>query len=124
MSPLRFAFIIATANWLPSPRCNPPAATAHWIWPGPRSRLHGKTEGDGGWINGGFFVLSPECVQYIDGDATHWEAEPLTRLAQQGQLMAFEHAGFWQPMDTLRDKNQLEELWQSGGAPWKVWHES
>ncbi|WNB77130.1 glucose-1-phosphate cytidylyltransferase [Methylomonas koyamae] len=83
-----------------------------------------KPKGDGGWINGGFFVLSPECVQYIDGDATHWEAEPLTRLAQQGQLMAFEHAGFWQPMDTLRDKNQLEELWQSGGAPWKVWHES
>lgn len=83
-----------------------------------------KPKGDGGWINGGFFVLSPECVQYIDGDATHWEAEPLTRLAQQGQLMAFEHAGFWQPMDTLRDKNQLEELWQSGAAPWKVWHES
>ncbi|WFP50639.1 glucose-1-phosphate cytidylyltransferase [Methylomonas sp. EFPC3] len=83
-----------------------------------------KPKGDGGWINGGFFVLSPECVQYIDGDATHWEAEPLTRLAQQSQLMAFEHAGFWQPMDTLRDKNQLEELWQSGAAPWKVWHES
>lgn len=83
-----------------------------------------KPKGDGGWINGGFFVLSPECVQYIDGDATHWEAEPLTRLAQQNQLMAFEHAGFWQPMDTLRDKNQLEELWQSGAAPWKVWHES
>ena len=83
-----------------------------------------KPKGDGGWINGGFFVLSPECLNYIDADSTHWESEPLIRLAQLGQLMAYEHSGFWQPMDTLRDKNQLEELWLSGSAPWKVWDES
>lgn len=80
-----------------------------------------KPKGDGGWVNGGYFVLSPECLQYIDGDATSWEAEPLAQLARQNDLMAFEHSGFWQPMDTLRDKNQLEELWQGGSAPWKVW---
>lgn len=80
-----------------------------------------KPKGDGGWINGGFFVLSPECIQYIQDDKSSWEGEPLTKLAQQGQLMAFEHTGFWQPMDTLRDKNQLEELWASNHAPWKIW---
>ena len=80
-----------------------------------------KPRGDGGWINGGFFVLSPRCLPYIAGDATSWESEPLGNLARDGQLMAFEHAGFWQPMDTLREKNMLEELWQSGSAPWKVW---
>ena len=80
-----------------------------------------KPKGDGGWINGGFFVLSPKCLDYIAGDATSWEGEPLTRLAANGELMAFEHTGFWQPMDTLRDKNHLEELWQSGKAPWKSW---
>ena len=80
-----------------------------------------KPRGDGGWINGGFFVLSPKVLPYIAEDATAWEAEPLTRLAQEGQLMAFEHAGFWHPMDTLRDKNYLEQLWQSGAAPWKLW---
>ena len=72
-------------------------------------------------INGGFFVLSPRCVSRIDGDATSWEQEPLTGLARDGQLMAFNHDGFWQPMDTLREKNLLEELWQSGRAPWKCW---
>lgn len=80
-----------------------------------------KPKGDGGWINGGFFVLSPECISYIEHDLTTWEQEPLARLAAEGELMAFEHTGFWQPMDTLREKNQLEELWQSGTAPWKVW---
>ena len=80
-----------------------------------------KAKGDGGWINGGFFVLSPKCLALIDADATPWEAEPLTQLAQQGELMAFKHEGFWQPMDTLRDKTQLEQLWASGAAPWKRW---
>ena len=80
-----------------------------------------KPQGDGGWVNGGFFVLSPKCLDYIAGDATSWEGGPLQRLAADGQLMAFEHTGFWQPMDTLRDKNHLEALWQSGNAPWKSW---
>ncbi len=80
-----------------------------------------KPKGDGGRINGGFFVLSPGVLELIDGDATSWEVEPTQRLASAGQLMAFEHNGFWQPMDTLREKNQLEALWQSRQAPWKVW---
>ena len=80
-----------------------------------------KPRGDGGWINGGFFVLSPKVLSYIGGDETTWEAEPLARLAQDEQLKAFEHEGFWHPMDTLRDKNHLEALWQSGEAPWKQW---
>lgn len=77
-------------------------------------------EGEG-LINGGFFVLSPRCLDLIDGDQTSWEAGTLPRLSAQGQLMAFEHRGFWQPMDTLRDKNHLESLWASGRAPWKLW---
>ncbi len=80
-----------------------------------------KPKGDGALINGGFFVLSPRVLDYIADDQTIWEREPLERLAQEGQLAAFEHTGFWQPMDTLRDKTQLEELWQSGQAPWKTW---
>lgn len=80
-----------------------------------------KPKGDGGMINGGFFVLSPKVIDLIDNDATLWEREPLEALAQAGQLAAFTHDGFWQPMDTLRDKILLEELWQSGKAPWKVW---
>lgn len=80
-----------------------------------------KPRGDGGLINGGFFVLSPRCLDLIEGDRTSWEGEPLSRLASVGQLMAFEHKGFWQPMDTLREKTLLEELWASGRAPWKVW---
>ncbi len=74
-----------------------------------------------GWINGGFFVLEREVLKYIDGDETYWERDPLERLASEGQLMAYRHPGFWQPMDTLREKRLLEELWQSGQAPWKVW---
>jgi len=80
-----------------------------------------KPRGDGGLINGGFFVLSPSCIDLIAGDQSSWEGEPLMRLAADGQLMAFEHEGFWQPMDTLREKNLLEDLWSSGRAPWKVW---
>ena len=80
-----------------------------------------KPKGDGGWINGGFFVLSPKCLKYIQDDRSSWEGEPLRRLANDVELMAFEHAGFWQPMDTLREKNMLEDLWHSGKAPWKVW---
>jgi glucose-1-phosphate cytidylyltransferase len=80
-----------------------------------------KPRGDGGWINGGFFVLSPACLGFIEGDGTSWEAGPLTRIAEAGELMAFRHTGFWQPMDTLRDKTHLEDLWASGKAPWKIW---
>ena len=80
-----------------------------------------KPHGDGGWINGGFFVLSPEVGSYIDGDDTVWEREPMERLAAEGQLAAYRYDGFWHPMDTLRDKRYLEELWESGSAPWKKW---
>ncbi|MBN8757982.1 MULTISPECIES: glucose-1-phosphate cytidylyltransferase [Variovorax] len=80
-----------------------------------------KPKGDGAMINGGFFVLSPAVLDYIKDDTTVWEHEPLERLAAQGQLAAFKHGGFWQPMDTLRDKTHLEELWAGGKAPWKVW---
>jgi glucose-1-phosphate cytidylyltransferase len=80
-----------------------------------------KPRGDGGLINGGFFVLSPKCIDLITDDQCSWESGPLPTLASKGQLMAFEHDGFWQPMDTLRDKTQLEELWRKGKAPWKIW---
>ena len=80
-----------------------------------------KPRGEGGLINGGFFVLSPKALSLIAGDNTPWESTPLEALASQNQLMAFEHQGFWQPMDTLREKTLLEDLWQSGRAPWKVW---
>jgi glucose-1-phosphate cytidylyltransferase len=80
-----------------------------------------KPHGDGGWINGGFFVLSPKVFELIEGDETYWERAPLENLAKTGNLQAYMHKGFWQPMDTLRDKTQLEELWLSGKAPWKVW---
>ncbi|MBU4557261.1 MAG: glucose-1-phosphate cytidylyltransferase [Actinobacteria bacterium] len=80
-----------------------------------------KPIGDGDWINGGFFVMGPEVFARIEGDATSLEREPLESLADDGQLGAFKHRGFWQPMDTLRDKNHLESLWHSGEAPWKVW---
>ena len=80
-----------------------------------------KPKGDGGMINGGFFVLSPKVLSLLKDDSTVWEREPLETLAKNGQIAAYEHAGFWQPMDTLRDKNYLEELWNLGRAPWKVW---
>ncbi len=84
-------------------------------------RFKEKPKGDGAMINGGFFVLSPKVLSYIDGDDTVWEQAPLMKLAEDDQLMAFEHQGFWQPMDTLRDKQFLESLWSSGRAPWKSW---
>ena len=80
-----------------------------------------KPKGDGAMINGGFFILSPKVLDLISGDSCTWEQEPLRTLAEEGELMAFEHEGFWQPMDTLRDKNHLEELWQLDKAPWKNW---
>lgn len=80
-----------------------------------------KPPGDGAWINGGFFVLDPKVIDFIEGDQVSWESGTLEVLATQGQLQAFEHAGFWQPMDTLRDKTHLEQLWASGNAPWKRW---
>jgi glucose-1-phosphate cytidylyltransferase len=80
-----------------------------------------KPKGDGTWINGGFFVLEPAVIDRIEGDATLWEQEPLKGLAADGQLTAYHHHGFWQPMDTLRDRVLLEELWGQGRAPWKVW---
>ena len=80
-----------------------------------------KPQGDGGWINGGFFVLNPEVFNYIDGDGTIFERTPMENLAKNHQLVAYKHAGFWQPMDTIRDKEQLENLWQSNKAPWKLW---
>ena len=80
-----------------------------------------KPQGDGAWINGGFFVLQPEAIDAVDGDQTQWEQQPLQNLASDGQLTAYHHAGFWQPMDTLRDRQLLEDLWKHGRAPWKVW---
>ena len=85
------------------------------------SSFQEKPIGDGAWVNGGFFVLEPEVIDYIEGDLTTWEQEPLRNLAHEGELHAFKHFGFWQPMDTLRDKMHLEKLWDSGNAPWKCW---
>lgn len=85
------------------------------------TRFVEKPKGDGGWINGGFFVLNPKALDLVEGDATIWEQEPLRRLASDGQLQAYQHEGFWQAMDTLRDKQQLEELWAKGDAAWTVW---
>ncbi len=80
-----------------------------------------KPRGDGGWINGGFFVINPKAIGYIDGDASSWESDALRSIASDGELQVYNHKGFWQAMDTLRDKSQLEELWHSGEAHWKVW---
>jgi len=80
-----------------------------------------KPAGDAGWVNGGFFVLEPEIVDFIEGDETMFEREPLKQLTKENQLSAYYHKGFWHPMDTLRDKNKLEELWSNGNAPWKIW---
>ncbi len=82
-----------------------------------------KPPGDNSWINGGFFVLEPEVIDYIGGDETVWEMEPLEKISQNRQLVAYKHRGFWHPMDTLRDKNYLNQIWKSGKAPWKVWNE-
>ena len=85
------------------------------------TRFHEKPHGDGGWVNGGFFVLEPSVIGYLNDDDTVFERDPLERLATNGQLQAFKHEGFWQPMDTLRDKQHLEDLWSRGAAPWKTW---
>ncbi|HYW33917.1 MAG TPA: glucose-1-phosphate cytidylyltransferase [Balneolaceae bacterium] len=85
------------------------------------SRFREKPQGDNAWINGGFFVLEPEVISYIEGDQTVWEREPLETLARDGKLSAYKYSGFWHPMDTLHDKNVLEDLWQSEEKPWKVW---
>jgi len=84
-------------------------------------RYEEKPRGDGGWINGGFFVLSPEVASYIDGDETVWEQQPLQRLAEDEQLAAYRHSGFWHAVDTVRDKRHLQELWDAGAPPWKLW---
>jgi glucose-1-phosphate cytidylyltransferase len=100
----------------------PPGRYGALVLDGERvERFEEKPRGDNAWINGGFFVLSPSVIGLIDGDATHWEGEPLEALTRSGQLSAFRHRGFWQPMDTLRDKTLLEQLWASGRAPWKRW---
>jgi glucose-1-phosphate cytidylyltransferase len=85
------------------------------------SHFHEKPVGDGAWINGGFFVLEPGVFDYIENDLTTWEREPMQHLANDGKLCAYKHSGFWQSMDTLRDKMVLEELWAKGGAPWALW---
>lgn len=85
------------------------------------SKFQEKPAGDGAWINGGFFILNPSVIDLIEGDQTSWEARPLVDLATNGQLMAYQHTGFWQAMDTLRDKTHLESLWAQGNAPWKCW---
>ena len=86
--------------------------------------FHEKPAGDGGWVNGGFFVVEPEVVDLIDGDSTIWEREPLERLARDGRMAAYRHGGFWHPMDTLRDRVVLEDLWSGGSPPWKIWDEA
>lgn len=100
----------------------PPARFGHLRLEGPRvSEFSEKPQTAEGWINGAFFVLEPEVFQYIDGDETQWEKEPLETLAREGELMAFHHASFWQCMDTLRDRRLLEKLWETDQAPWKIW---
>jgi len=100
----------------------PPGRFGALTWEGDRvTGFQEKPVGDGGWINGGFFVVSPKVGDYIDGDETVWEREPMERLAAEGQLGVHFHHGFWQPMDTLRDKRLLEDMWTAGKAPWKVW---
>ena len=100
----------------------PPGRWGHMKLEGNKiEKFEEKTQGDGGWINGGFFVLEPDVFELIEGDDTVWEREPLETLAKNGELSAWFHHGFWRPMDTLRDKMALEKMWQEGSAPWKVW---
>ena len=100
----------------------PPGRYGSLLLDGDRvTRFIEKPPGDNTLINGGFFVLQPDVVDMIEGDQIAWEAAPLENLAASGELMAYRHSGFWQPMDTLRDKNHLEQLWAQGKAPWKVW---
>jgi glucose-1-phosphate cytidylyltransferase len=100
----------------------PTARFGHLDFEGDRiTEFSEKPQTREGWINGAFFVLEPAVLDYIDGDATQWEREPMERLARDGQLMAYRHEGFWQCMDTLRDKKLLEDLWNAGSPPWKTW---
>lgn len=100
----------------------PPARYGHLVMNGNQvAEFNEKPQIGEGWINGAFFVLEPEVFDYIDGDDTQWEREPLQRLAEEGQLMAYQHESFWQCMDTLREKHILESLWENGQAPWKIW---
>ena len=100
----------------------PPARFGHMVFKGERVvEFSEKPQASEGWINGAFFVLEPQVFDYIDGDNTAWEKEPMERLAREGQLMAYKHADFWQCMDTLRDRKLLEDLWQSGNVPWRTW---
>jgi glucose-1-phosphate cytidylyltransferase len=100
----------------------PPARFGHMVFEGDRVKeFSEKPQASEGWINGAFFVLEPAIFEYIEGDQSPWEREPMEKLARDGQLMAYRHAGFWQCMDTLRDKRLLENLWESGQAPWKIW---
>lgn len=102
----------------------PPARFGHLVFNGDRiDQFSEKPQTGEGWINGAFFVLEPKVFDYIEGDDTQWEREPLEKLSQDGQLMAYRHTSFWQCMDTLRDKKLLEDLWQHGGAPWKIWED-
>jgi glucose-1-phosphate cytidylyltransferase len=102
----------------------PPARFGHLAFDGDKvSQFSEKPQTREGWINGAFFVLEPGVFDYIDGDNTQWEKEPMERLAAEGQLMAYKHTSFWQCMDTLRDKRLLEDLWQKGNAPWKIWND-
>lgn len=118
----QIAFHREHGKWATITAVQPPGRYGALQMSGPAvSGFMEKPRGDGGLINGGFFVLSPECLDLIEGDETSWEVGPLAELASQRQLMAFEHRGYWQAMDTLRDKNLLEDLWLSGNAPWKVW---
>lgn len=118
----QFAFHKQHGKWATVTAVLPPGRYGALQLDGARvSAFIEKPRGDGGAINGGFFVLSPKCLDLIEGDRTSWENDTLPRLAATGQVMAFTHNGFWQPMDTLRDKIQLEELWQRGTAPWKLW---
>jgi glucose-1-phosphate cytidylyltransferase len=101
---------------------HPPARFGHLNLDGDQiCEFSEKPQTREGWINGAFFVVEPRALDYIEGDDTQWEREPLEQLAEDGELMAYKHTSFWQCMDTLRDKVLLEDLWQNGGAPWKVW---
>lgn len=103
----------------------PPARFGHMVFKGDRVvEFSEKPQASEGWINGAFFVLEPEIFDYIEGDKTHWEKEPMEKLAADGQLMAYKHADYWQCMDTLRDKSHLEQLWQAGNPPWRTWEEA
>lgn len=102
----------------------PPARFGHLAFNGNQViEFSEKPQASEGWINGAFFVLEPKVLEYIEGDHTQWEREPMERLAREGELMAYRHHGFWQCMDTMRDKRLLQELWNSGNAPWKIWRD-